>query len=401
MLKSLWQHVRFLLSKRADSDNSISAIGNFAIVVPGDNRKLSPDELARAKWICDEMLHLVEQRDSYICTNGIDTAFALPDANWSRDATAQLPNEFINLFRRVAGAERETIEHFRGFCHVFTGFTIYEVRYGKGLACADMELSAELDAEIEESIELKNAPIVQAWLASIQDIPFPYRVNPPLFLGECGQMVNGVLVNYDTVTYQERANLIYLSGLGQWIEKTIERKGEICVCEIGGGFGALALWIKTAFPNCSYTVIDLPECLLFSRLYLSLNRPDVLSGSGLAPQPFGFRFVPNYMAEKLDEPFDLIINTLSMSEMSLHQVEWYVEMMKRVWLKDSGLFFEQNADNRHMNLLCAQEILAHHFPHRKKVVMESGSLINGSPNIWSLQPIDLAPGTAAAIANHA
>ena len=389
MLKSLWQHVRFLLSRQAVSSNSVSAIETFPIIVPGNNRKLSPVELAHAKRICDEMLQLVEQRDSYIRTNGIDTAFALPDANWSRDATAQLPNEFINLFRRVAGAERETIEHFRGFCHVFSGFTIYEVRHGTGLACAEMELSPELDAEIEESIELRNAPIVNTWLALIQDIPFPYLLNPPLFLGECGQMVNGVMVNYDTVTYQERANLIYRSGLGQWIEKTIERKGEIRVCEIGGGFGALALWIKKAFPNCSYTVIDLPESLLFSRLYLSLNRPDVRSGSGLEPQPFGFRFVPNYMAERLDEPFDLIINTLSMSEMSFHQVEKYIEMMKRVWLRDSGLFFEQNVDVRYMGLLSAQEIIAAHFPERKKIEPIQGSFINGFPNIWSLYRIEL------------
>ena len=361
----------------------------FAIVVPRDNRKLSPNEYALAKRICEDAKQLVLQRESYIETHGIDPAFALPDANWSYDAPVERPNEFAQLFRRVAGADIQVFENFRGFCHVFTGFSVFKAGPGFGLASANMELAASLNDDIAESIRSKNLQFVEAWLAMIQDIPFSYLVNPPLFLGECGHLVNGVVVNFDTMTYQERANLIYQTGLSRWIEKVIERRGEIRVCEIGGGYGALALWFKRVFPNCSYTIIDLPECLLFSRLYLSLTRPDVRAGAGLEPQPFGFRFVPNYMAEKIDEPFDLIINTLSMSEMNLVQVENYVDMMKRVWLKDGGVFFEQNADVRYMNLLCAQDILAKHFPERKQVVLDRGKFVNGSPNIWSLHPIDL------------
>ena len=363
----------------------------YPIVLPRDNRKLSSAEFLLVKKICTEILQLVERRNGYIQTHAIDKKFALPDANWSCEPSEELPNEFVNLFLRLADAKKETIEHFRGFCHVFSGVSIYTVSYGTGATFANMQLFPSINEEIAQAINLRNRGLVHVWRNSIDGIPGRYILNPPLLLGECGHLVDGVVVNYDTIMYQERVSLIYRSGLARQINKVIEENGEIRICEIGGGYGALALWFKRTFPNCSYTVIDLPECLLFSGLYLGLNRPDVSSGVGLTPQRFGFRFVPNYMAENLDEPFDLIINTLSLSEMSLHQVEKYIDLMKRIWLKDGGLLFEQNQDNRHIKLLCAQEILAQHFPERIQVVPTGWPLKNGVPNIWSLHPIELPP----------
>ena len=42
------------------------------------------------------------------------------------------------------------------------------------------------------------------------------------------------------------------------------------------------------------------------------------------------------MAEELDDSFDLVINTLSMSEMTEHQVLKYAHLMRRRWLKPDG-----------------------------------------------------------------
>ena len=94
--------------------------------------------------------------------------------------------------------------------------------------------------------------------------------------------------------------------VGDLIRNRIEENGEVKVLEIGGGYGALAYWFKSAFPNATYTIIDLPESLLFSRLYLSLTRPDIKTSSELNDIKYGVRFLSNYMAEELDDSFHLL-----------------------------------------------------------------------------------------------
>lgn len=122
---------------------------------------------------------------------------------------------------------------------------------------------------------------------------------------------------------------------------------------------------------------------------ISLTRPDLSTSVGLDGAPHGVRFVPNYMAEQLDEPFDLAINTLSMSEMSEYQIKRYLDLMKRNWLKEGGLFFEQNNDNRPMGLQCAAEVIREEFPEHRALRTHASFLLAGSPNVWSLTPIQL------------
>jgi hypothetical protein len=68
-------------------------------------------------------------------------------------------------------------------------------------------------------------------------------------LGEIEYDIGGVIVNNDTCTYQERANLIVESGLMDWLWSKIESVGEVKICEIGGGYGALPHWFKAALPE--------------------------------------------------------------------------------------------------------------------------------------------------------
>jgi len=96
------------------------------------------------------------------------------------------------------------------------------------------------------------------------------------------------------------------------------------------------------------------------------------------------------MAEQLAEPFDLVINTLSMSEMSEYQVKRYLDLMKRAWLREGGLFFEQNMDNRPMGLQCAEALIGEEFPEHRSLRTHARFLREGSPNVWSLKPIQLA-----------
>lgn len=350
-----------------------------------DNRRLSDRELMVARSICDEAVEWVEERPAYIRRHGIDARFALPDANWSYEA----PNEFVRLFRRVANGDRQTLSHLRGLAAVFSGYNLYQVCSSEGLIAADLEFDDCLDRQIEQRLKERNQVHVDEWRQLTYRIPRRFIFAPPRMLGEVGHDVEGVIVNNDTCTYQERVNLIYGSGLADWLDRRVEANGEVKICEIGGGYGALGHWFKQAFPEASYTLIDLPESLLFSRLYLSLTRPDLRTSAGFSHAPRGIRFIPNYLAEGLTEPFDLVINTLSMSEMSEFQVRRYVELLKQHWLAEGGLFFEQNQDNRPLGLQCAEDLFAGEFARRLSLKTEGQRFRNGSPNIWSLFPFRL------------
>lgn len=357
------------------------------LVLLRDNRCLSDTELARAKAICDEALGWVRDRNTYMQQHAVDPRFALPDANWSYDA----PNEFVRLFRRVSGADAQTLAHFRGLSQVFTGYNLYHVCNGYGLSAATMQLTASLDDEIAERLGKQNRVHVEDWRQMSSGIPRRFLFTPPAVLGEVGHDIDGVIVNSDTCTYQERINLIYASGLADWLDKKVENHGTVRVAEIGGGYGALCHWFMQAYPTASYTIIDLPESLLFSRLYVSLTRGDLFTAGALAQTANALRFVPNYMAERLSESFDLVINTLSMSEMSEYQIKRYVALMKRYWLKDGGVFFEQNQDNRKGGLLCAEQVLEPEFPVHIRVRWSLHRPRNGNPNIWALNPVVLRP----------
>jgi hypothetical protein len=334
------------------------------------NSPLTLSQLEIASKICQQALLSVQERDEKVRNNELDSAFALPDANWSYNA----PNEFVQVFRRLTKCEPADIAHLRGFSQVFSGYNLYQSLPGEGLTTFNMEFDSNFELAVEEGLKQRNQQYVEEWKHLTKGLRPEAILRPAAMLGEVGHQFDGVIINNDTCTYQERINLIVQSGLLAWLKA---RRKRLRICEIGGGYGALCRWFLSALPSASYTIIDLPESLLFSRLYVTLSCPgrDV-------------RFVPNYKAGELDQPFDLIINTLSMSEMSEYQVRTYLALMKTYWLKKGGLFFEQNQDNLHIGLLKAQDIIATELPHH--MALGGGQpLRNGYPNLWSLQPIDL------------
>lgn len=87
------------------------------------------------------------------------------------------------------------------------------------------------------------------------------------------------------------------------------------ILEIGGGYGGLARIFKILHPEISYTIIDLPESLYFSKNFLELNGiKDV-------------NFIPaGDLSEKKE--FDLVINTGSFQEMFREVVKSYIDMIQ-------------------------------------------------------------------------
>ncbi|HEY4472352.1 MAG TPA: putative sugar O-methyltransferase [Stellaceae bacterium] len=350
-------------------------------VLPAETRGFLPLDQRRAEDVARRARAFVEMRDAYVRDWKVPEPFAYADANWSPEAR----NPYLTLYRRVLECDDEIVGQFRAFTQMFTGFNLYEMR---GKAKITQRLDDYTDEAIERVLD-QNLPFVERWQALTQGVPARCRFAPPYRFGEIGHEVEGVIINHNTCAYQERINLLWENGVVDWLDERGRTSGRLRLLEIGAGYGALAYWFQAAFPGCSYTIVDLPECLLFSGLYLSLARPDLATRWGLDPDtpmpPFGFRFVPNYMALQLAEPFDLVINTLSMSEMSAAQVEGYCRLMKELWLCDGGIFFEQNQANPHFGSR-AKETFAREFRWHRPCVSRVPA-IQGEASLWALSPL--------------
>ena len=305
------------------------------------------------------IVRTVEDREDYVARWRLDPAFCFADANWRPQA-----NDYTALYRQIRDCPTgEIAQRLRPLTRNFTGYILPE----------------KID---------RHDPWVARWRRWIRGVPRRYWFEPLPLPGERGPVIDGVVVNHDTCVYQERVNLL----LPEF--QRLDEMREPVVFEIGGGYGALALAITRALPSVRYVICDLPESLLFSGLYLLL--------AGFAPQLFatdkpieslkssGFALMPNYLFPGLVADtcrIDLAINTLSMSEMSEHQVRCYARKLSRM-LGERGVFFEQNQDNRHLGMINAPDVIAPHFRRARKARWRrwwgpSRRPSQGTPHLWS------------------
>lgn len=112
------------------------------------------------------------------------------------------------------------------------------------------------------------------------------------------------------------------------------------VCEIGGGTGNPArLWASNPIHRpAHYFIVDLPEALFFSHIYLATHfgRERVRYHQGreaINPATLvqnGFTLVPVQKIECLSPLYlDLVINTLSMQEMTDEWIDYYMDWLDR------------------------------------------------------------------------
>lgn len=109
------------------------------------------------------------------------------------------------------------------------------------------------------------------------------------------------------------------------------------VVEIGAGHGGLAQTLLAARPRLRYTIIDLPETLLFSAAFLATHfpgreiyiyrpgdRPDAIDWTS-----YDIVLLPNYRADWLrDMPrSQWAVNTVSFPEMAREQLRGYVDLL--------------------------------------------------------------------------
>lgn len=304
-------------------------------------RPIEEEELPLIEEARQQVRNLLEQRERYIHARGLSPAIWLPAANWRVEQAFYAPASAL-----LAG-DRHTAELLRLYSQQFTGCALWCMSRDPG-----QPLAPEDRAAIEENLSRVVMPegLLALFTALWERIPGYLHLSPPLRFGEVGWLVRGVLLNLDTVAYWERLVLLYEAGLLDRGCPTGLKAGSR-VLEIGGGYGGLAWYLQEAIPNLRYTMVDLPESLIYSATYLNVLHPRAT------------RFLANYQFQELvegQEQFDLIINTLSMSEMTEAQVRVYCEGIPNL-LASGGVFFEQNQDNTSVGMLNASQIVAEYL----------------------------------------
>jgi len=341
-----------------------------------------------AREIALVIQHVLEIREEYVRQHCLDPEVYMPQANWTTESGVHAASAAL-----LAG-NTALLNGLRLVSQCFTGFRLLDMSTAAG-----KDVLTEVPHGVDEGlVEIAKNPDVwvSRYIAMAAKMPSPWHISPPARFGEVGWRIYGKLINHDTAVYFERMALIREamrpdpSGCLRLPEDRPPR-----ILEIGGGYGGLAHHLKTLLPDAYYYIVDLPESLSFSAIYLSIlwqHQVNTLlepkdEGSALVRKAPGFTFVPNYLFPALaasGEKFDLVINSLSMSEMNAKQVREYAAAIADM-LEPTGGFFEQNQDNRAFGYLNASEEIAEYFPSPRSLTghFVPCGLTEGVAHLWT------------------
>jgi len=325
-----------------------------------DQRPISGRAYREARRLCGQVAGLVATRDAHLRRTRRDPAIHLPHGNW------ELGGGLYAAYAAVVAGGYPVINRLRLFSQMFTGHHLMTLAPCGG-TFVPRAVPDGLDARLA-ALAHTSAHEIDYYLRASEHLPPELHVSPPDVFGEVGWIVGGAIVNHDTNAYLERVAL--LAGCGELAFLNHLTRTPV-ILEVGPGYGGLAYHLAKIVPSTRHILVDIPESLLFSAIYLTtlmgerdnvLITPDNLHD--LRKDTPGFTFVPNHLfddclAARLE--VDLAINTLSMSEMTEPQVGYYAEGIATL-LGRAGVFFEQNLDGRPDGLLDAKRLLARRFP---------------------------------------
>ncbi len=217
--------------------------------------------------------------------------------------------------------------------------------------------------------------------AATRELPEEYIIDFPEILGEVGYKINDHVVNKDIVANHRLLRRLYLTGVFDCF-KTLKK--DTTFLEIGAGYGALSLSIKTILDPKLIVIVDLPEALGFAAIYLTItcnyskSEYVIYNGDNLDKDKLPkIIFCPNYLlaslAKNTDIKFDFVINTGSFGEMSAKQVDFYGDFIKNN-LASSGVFYEDNQNT----FVSVNDILSKHLKFKYSINVDQ---IN-TPFLW-------------------
>ncbi len=373
-----------------------------------DQRSLNREEYRIIARVQEWTRTLIRRREAYLREQGLDSAVHFPKGIWQLEGGEGL---YVG-FRHICEGDAATLHCLRLYCQHFTGFRLASMKLEsvEGKPFPSREEVQRLDDHFA-TIAATPDFSVERYQRTVERLPPELHITPPRVFGEIGWLVGDKIINWDTCVYQERMALLHESGVLRQLQERQQARGNnvqpLRIIEIGGGYGGLAYHLKKYLPGVQYFIVDIPESLIFSSIYLSVLFKEEKNvclhceaePRSLQQQQPGFTFVPNFLFDKVAGSgiqFDLALNTLSMSEMAPEQVHYYCQGIKKLLAPD-GVFFEQNQDNRHLGKLDARTLITEHFSH--KVELDSKlvpGLTQGRAHLWSTNPITFAAPSARA-----
>jgi hypothetical protein len=220
-------------------------------------------------------------------------------------------------------------------------------------------------------VDKNQIPLVKLYEFYTECIPQNYWCSEPVTTDETeltGIWYKNRLITDDLIRYQRCVSNLFSSGSFNLLNQI---GGKPVVLEIGAGYGGLAHQIGNMC-KCSYIIVDIPESLFWSSVYLTLNNPEKKifiyspeTGRILSQvvEDYDYIFIPNYNTRSLEtvEAINLGINLLSFQEMSEKQVRDYCGLMSK---KLKGYFYSENFHRHWLNQelrISVDSILAEYF----------------------------------------
>ena len=192
----------------------------------------------------------------------------------------------------------------------------------------------------------------------INVLPTPYGIDFK------GRIINGSIIRYQAMI----SNLVTMG-----IFDLLKKKAHSLICEIGSGFGGLAVHLSRILKKSTYVLVDLPETLFIAGAYIIVNDPEAkiyifdpqnFSKEYIASnyQNYDYLLIPNTALHDLAGlNIDLFINMMSFQEMPEELISDYVRF---AYDNCSGFMYSSNASKHPRNkqlISSVEEIVCKYF----------------------------------------
>ncbi len=345
-----------------------------------DLRPITAREHEAALEVIAQVKRMIARRDA-----GADAVW-MPAGNWTRESA---DNDFMDAFRHVAAGGYEAVNNLRYYTNTLNGTKLLHFRPNPGMASV-MPLPADARAAVVANLP-RLAPLIDDYRKLRATLPPHLVISPPRVLAEVGADVDGVVVNQDTVRQQAAIATLWKLGVLGHLERVASEHGTAHVVEIGAGHGGLCRHLKRIIPRLTYTIIDLPETLLHSGIYLTLTAPEWSPSVGeVEARPFGVHLVPNFLFTEALAALprvDLAINVSSFGEMEPAQVSEYAAGLSAA-MAGGGILYECNQSGlRHIKADAAALVSAH-FRASRPARADGVPAYEGSARLHANAPLD-------------
>ena len=166
-----------------------------------------------------------------------------------------------------------------------------------------------------------------------------YEPELPALAGmDYGYRINGRLLSDVATEYQRYLCNLYRLGIFEMLGQSARRP---VVLEIGAGHGGFAqLFAEASRFAHTYIIVDLPETLMFSSVFLNVHHPnkriytyapgDDLASIATSYSQYDFMLIPDYQFSRLGGVgrLDLVMNHVSFPEMPTETLRTYLEFVK-------------------------------------------------------------------------